>query len=136
MSWEREQQKENNHRNEISSSKEDITVQWLRLERRSRVGAIPAPGHLGSPAGGLIQPQLCLSTQAARLRTQKLERELMNTDIAGIQGRGQNAHETHRENASGREARGMGCRLSTWPRACPSVPGARAGSLWGRAIRL
>ena len=43
------------------------------------------------PAGGLTQPQLCLSTQTVRLHTQKLERVLMNTDIAGIQGRGQNA---------------------------------------------
>ena len=36
--------------NEISSSKEDITVKCLRLERRSRVGDIHAHGHLGSPS--------------------------------------------------------------------------------------
>ena len=93
-------------------------------------------GILAVPAGGLTQPQLCLSVQTIRLCTQKHVSVLMNTDIAGIQGRGQNASETHRENAPGREARGVCCRLSTWPRSCPSVPGTRTGRLWGREIRL
>lgn len=93
-------------------------------------------GILTVPAGGLTQLQLCFSVQTMRLCTQKHVRVLMNTDTAGIQGRGQNAYETYRENAPGREARGMCCRLSTWPRTCPSVPGTIAGSLWGRVIRL
>lgn len=115
------------------SSKEDIIVKrsgW----KGGLEWEIYAHGHLDSPSWWLTQPlKLLLQCPNHEARYTKHVRVPKNTDTAGIQGRGQNAYETYRENAPGRKPGGMCCRLSTWPRTCPSVPGTIAG-LWGRVI--